>query len=110
MKRVYYLKTDNKFKHVLNECEELKGENEVVLDELYRIVNDNYIKLLSAISSNYNRKRFRKVEENSRPIKIIKGFLSIMNRHQEIKKKDEERDKDDWVMLMLHLLMTMKLF
>ena len=94
-KSILFKKTDNGFKHVLNEYEELKRENEVVLDELYRIVNDNFIELLSAISSNYYRKRFRKVEENSRPIKIIKGFISIMYRFQEIKKKDEEREKDN---------------
>ena len=95
MKRVYYLKkTDNGFKHVLNECEELKEESEVLLDELYRI-NNNNVELLSAISNNYYRKRFRKDEENSRPIKIIKGFISIIHRCQKIKKKDEEREKDN---------------
>ena len=93
-KSLLFKKTDNGFKHVLNECEELKGESEVVLDELYRI-DINNVELLSAISSNYYRKRFRKVEENSRPIKIIKGFISIMNRRQEIKKKDEGMEKDN---------------
>ena len=49
-KSILFKKTDNGFKHVLNEYEELKRENEVVLDELYRIDNNNNVELLSAIS------------------------------------------------------------
>ena len=95
-KSLLFKKTDNGFKHVLNESEELKGESEVVFDELYRINNNNNnVELLSEISNNYYRKRFRKGEEDRRPIKIIEGFISIMNRRQEIKKKDEGREKDN---------------
>ena len=48
-KSLLFKKTDNGFKHVLNEYEELKRESEVVLDKLYRIDNNN-VELLSVIS------------------------------------------------------------
>ena len=43
MKNVYFWKNvDNGIKHVVNECENLKGEREIVLNELNKINNTNY--------------------------------------------------------------------
>ena len=43
MKNVHFSKNaDNRIKHVVNECENLKGEREILLNELNRINNTNY--------------------------------------------------------------------
>ena len=83
---------DNGLKHVVNECDELKREREIVLNELNRINNTKFDKLLDAIEYNYYSKRYgnRKSEskEDSRAIKIIKEFISVMYKLQEIKKEE----------------------
>ena len=93
MKNVYYAKMlIMEIKHIINECEKLKSERNILLGELNKINNTNHEELLNAIEYNYYSKRYgngkSESKEDSRAMKIIKEFISVMYRRQEIKKEE----------------------
>ena len=49
---------DNGIKHVINECEKLKIERNILLGELNEINNTKYEELLKAIEYHYYSKRY----------------------------------------------------
>jgi len=72
---------DNGIKHVVNECEKLKREREIVLIELNHINNTHYNKLLSAIEYHYYSKKYGNgknvIKDDNRGLKLLKN-LSIL--------------------------------
>ena len=73
---------DNGIKHVINECEKLKTERNILLGELNEINNTNFEELLKAIEYHYYSKRYSNAKEetkkDNRGIKFIKEFLLAM--------------------------------
>ena len=73
---------DNGIKHVINECEKLKTERNILLGELNKINNTNYEELLKAIKYHYYSKRYSNAKTESKKdnkrIKLIKEFLLTM--------------------------------
>ena len=87
---------DNGIKHVINKCEKLKIERNILLGELNEINNTNYEELLKAIEYHYYSKRYSNAKTESkkdnRGIKLIKEFLLIMYKKFDavINKRDDE--------------------
>ena len=72
----------NGIKHVINECEKLKTERNILLGELNEINNTNFEELLKAIEYHYYSKRYSNAKEetkkDNRGVKLIKEFLLTM--------------------------------
>ena len=73
---------DNGIKHVINECEKLKTERNILLGELNEINNTKYEELLKAIEYHYYSKRYSntkaEAKKDNKGIKLIKEFLLTM--------------------------------
>jgi len=73
---------DNGIKHVINECEKLKTERNILLSELNEINNNYYEELLKAIENHYYSKKYSNAKteykKDKRGIKLIKEFLLTM--------------------------------
>ena len=76
---------DNGIKHVINECEKLKTERNILLGELNKINNINYEELLKAIKYHYYSKRYSKLKQNQKKIikelNLLKNFYLICIRN-----------------------------
>ena len=87
-KYILYKNADNGIKHVINECEKLKTERNILLSELNEINNTNYEELLKAIEYHYYSKRYSnaktETKKDNRGIKLIKEFLLIMYKKFDI--------------------------
>ena len=87
---------DNGIKHVINECEKLKTERNILLDELNEINNTNYEKLLKAIEYHYYSKRYSnaktETKKDNKGIKLIKEFL--LNMYKKFGAVINKRDDD----------------
>ena len=73
---------DNGIKHVINECEKLKIERNILLGELNEINNTKYEELLKTIEYHYYSKRYNntkaEAKKDNKGIKLIKEFLLTM--------------------------------
>jgi len=88
-KYILYKNAYNGIKHVINECEKLKTERNILLSELNEINNTNYEELLKAIEYHYYSKRYSNAKteskkDDNRGIKLIKEFLLIMYKKFDI--------------------------
>ena len=87
---------ENSIEYVVNHCKNLYRERRKALEELNKMDNTNYKKLLKAIEYHCYSKKFTngKDEKKSdkRGVKIIKEFLLEMYKKfgAENKKKDDE--------------------
>jgi hypothetical protein len=87
---------DNGIKHVINECEKLKIERNILLGELNEINNTKYEELLKAIEYHYYSKRYSntkaEAKKDNKGIKLIKEFLLTMYKKlgAENNKRDDE--------------------
>ena len=70
---------DNRIKHVINECENLRKERNELLNELNEIYNTIYDELLKAIKYHYYSKKYSsakaEIKKDNRVIKIMKEFI-----------------------------------
>ena len=55
---------DNRIKHVINECEKLKSEKNILLGELNEINNNNYDELLKAKEYHYYSNNIGMLKQN----------------------------------------------
>jgi len=83
-KCILYKNADNGIKHVINECEKLITERNILISELNEINNTNYEELLKAIEYHYYSKRYSnakpETKKDNRGIKLIKEFLLAMKK------------------------------
>jgi len=95
-KYILYKNADNGIKHVINECEKLKSERNILLGEFNEINNSKYEELLKAIEYHYYSKRYSnaktETKKDNRGIKLIKEFLHTMYKKfgAVINKRDDE--------------------
>ena len=73
---------ENRIEHVVNDCKKLCRERRKTLEELNKIDNTNYKKLLKAIEYHYYSKKFtngkQEKKSDKKGVKIIKEFLLEM--------------------------------
>jgi hypothetical protein len=87
---------DNGIKHVINECEKLKTERNILLGELNEINNTKCEELLKAIEYHYYSKRYSnaktEIKNDNRGVKLIKEFLFTMYKKfgAVINKRDDD--------------------
>ena len=87
---------NNGIKHVINECEKLKTERNILLGGLNEINNTNYEESLKAIEYHYYSKRYSNAKEetkkDNRGVKLIKEFLLTM--YKKFGAVNNKRDDD----------------
>ena len=86
---------ENSIEHVVNDCKKLCRERRKTLEELNKIDNTNYKKLLKAIEYHYYSKKYTNGKEEKKSdkkgVKIIKEFLLEMyKKFGAVKKKNDD--------------------
>ena len=70
---------ENSIEHIVNECKKLSRERRKLLEELNKIDNTNFKKLLKEIEYHYYSKKFTNGKEekksDKRGVKFIKEFF-----------------------------------
>ena len=86
---------ENSIEHIVNDCKKLCRIRRKTLEELNKIDNTNYKKLLKAIEYHYYSKKYTNGKEekksDKRGVKIIKDFLLEMyKKFGAVKKKNDD--------------------